>query len=171
MSTTFRRAVASDAATITAIINDAYEVENFFKIGPRTDIDEVTELIGGEGYFLLACDDGGKVLGNVRLTIDGDRGHFSMLAVRPELKGSGIGAQLVAEAERHATAAGCAWMDLEIVNLRLELPGYYGRFGYEVSGTEPWPAAHLHRISRPAHFVLMSKPLPRAMAGNSTEVP
>jgi predicted N-acetyltransferase YhbS len=170
VSAHFRHATALDAPTITEIINAAYEVENFFKNRPRTDLPEITSLIAQTGYFLLACDDG-KVLGNVRLTIDGDRGHFSMLAVRPELKGSGVGARLIAEVERDAAAAGCAWMDLEIVNLRLELPGYYGRFGYEVTGTAEWPADHADRITQPAHFVLMSKRLENAPVPTPTEAP
>lgn len=33
----FRRAKASDVPAITALINLAYEVENFFKIGDRTE--------------------------------------------------------------------------------------------------------------------------------------
>lgn len=167
MSVHFRRAVAGDAPIITDIINAAYKVEAFFKNGPRTDLVEISALARGPGHFIVACDEDGTILGNVRLTVHGGRGHFGMLAVRPELKGRGVGAQLIAEAEREAMAAGCDWMDLEIVNLRTELPAYYGRFGYEVSGAQPWPDDHRDRITQPAHFILMSRPLTRTANGVS----
>ena len=48
-------------------------------------------------------------------------------------------------------------MDLEVVNLREELPPFYQRFGFEVSGTAPFPDPH--KLRRDAHLVVMSKPL------------
>lgn len=62
--------------------------------------------------------------------------------------------------EAFCLGRGCGWLDLEYVNLREELPAFYARFGFEVTGEEPWPEDALDRISRPAHFVTMSKRLP-----------
>ena len=48
-------------------------------------------------------------------------------------------------------------MDIHIVNLREELPGYYRRLGYTEQGTLPF--SQPSRASRPCHFIVMSKDL------------
>jgi hypothetical protein len=53
-------------------------------------------------------------------------------------------------------------MDLTIVNVRQELPGYYQRLGYAVSGTEPIPPDMIGPVTMPCHFVRMTKPLGKA---------
>ena len=52
-------------------------------------------------------------------------------------------------------------MELEVVNLRTELPPFYTRFGYAPSGTRPFPDKEFAKL--PCHFIVMTKPLqPRA---------
>ena len=58
-------------------------------------------------------------------------------------------------------------MDLEVVNLREELPAFYRKFGYRVTGTHPFPA--MERTKLPCHFMVMSKPLV-AESGTAKEV-
>ena len=48
-------------------------------------------------------------------------------------------------------------MDLTLVDVRQELPGYYQRFGYVENGTLPFPPDQVARI--PVHLVRMSKTL------------
>jgi GNAT superfamily N-acetyltransferase len=152
-----REARADEAENVADLVNLAYEVEDFFKVGPRTDEDEVRSVIDRRQF--LVVEDGGRLVACARLSIDGERGHFGMLSVHPEAQGRGLAKALIAEMERRCIEAGCRWLDLEYVNLRDELPAFYGRFGFEVTGEQPWPAEELHRISRPAHFVTMSKTL------------
>jgi hypothetical protein len=47
-------------------------------------------------------------------------------------------------------------MDLTIVNLRKELPGYYRRLGYVENGMLPFPEDQ-HPPKMPCHLVRMSK--------------
>ena len=68
-----------------------------------------------------------------------------------------IGRRLIAEAEEYARAHGCRFMDINVVNLRVELPSFYRALGYEETGTEPFPADSPTKL--PCHFVCMSKPL------------
>jgi hypothetical protein len=49
---TTRTAVSDDATAVAALISLAYRVEDFFKIGDRTDPDEVRARMH-EGAFLL----------------------------------------------------------------------------------------------------------------------
>lgn len=155
-------AQACDAVAINRLINQAYRVEDFFKAGDRTSLAEVVDLIERE-TFLVARDADGAVQGTVRVRTEGERGHFRMLAVAPEAQGSGMGRRLMAAAEAFCAEAGCTWMDLEVASPRTELPAYYEKAGYAVSGTAPWPPGELDQVTRPAHFIVMSKKLePRA---------
>jgi len=53
-----RIATVDDAATVTGIINRAFVVEAFFKIGDRTSREDVVGLMRDRGEFLLAEEDG-----------------------------------------------------------------------------------------------------------------
>jgi hypothetical protein len=48
-------------------------------------------------------------------------------------------------------------MDLQIVNLREELPAFYRKLGYEETGTAPFPTDVVTKL--PCQFVKMSKVL------------
>jgi len=48
-------------------------------------------------------------------------------------------------------------MDLQIVNVRAELPGFYRRLGYVENGTAPFPQGV--PVKLPCHSVKMSKDL------------
>jgi hypothetical protein len=60
-------------------------------------------------------------------------------------------------AEDYCRAHHARGIDLQIVNLRTELPAYYQRFGYTETGTAPFPPNVKTKI--PCHFVIMSKEL------------
>jgi GNAT superfamily N-acetyltransferase len=80
-----------------------------------------------------------------------------MLSVDPSQQGSGLGRALVEAAEDHCRASGCTVMDIDVVNLREELPAFYARLGYVETGTAPFPDPQ--KLKMPAHFILYSKPL------------
>ena len=157
---TFRivAAEACDAVAINRVVNAAYRVEDFFKTGDRTNVREIAEFLLTE-TFLLARDEDDVVVGAVRCSHHDERGHFGMLSVAPEAQGRGLGRVLIEAAEAWARERGCAWMDLEVASPRLELPPFYRRFGYEVTGLSEWPETVLHELKYPAHFVVMSKQL------------
>lgn len=158
MSVQIGPAEACDAVAINRVINAAYRVEDFFKVGDRTNVREVAEFLERE-TFLVARDADDEVVGVVRVSIDGERGHFGMLSVAPAAQGTGLGRTMIAAAEAFARERGCTWMDLEVASPRLELPPFYRKFGYEVSGTAEWPEEALDTLKSPAHFVVMSKTL------------
>ncbi|MEX0784588.1 MAG: GNAT family N-acetyltransferase [Dehalococcoidia bacterium] len=153
-----REARPEEASQVADLVNIAYEVEDFFKVGPRTDTEDVASIIARHRFFVT--EDAERLAACVYVTLEGGRGHFGMLSVHPEAQGKGFAKALIAYLERFCIERGCGYLDLEYVNLREELPAFYRRFGFEVTGEEPWPADELHRISRPAHFVTMSKALP-----------
>lgn len=147
-----------DAVALARLINSAYRVEDFFKAADRTTLDEVRQLLERE-TFLVAREADGSIAGCVRVAAEPPEGHFGMLAVDPAAQGCGLGRRLVAAAEARARAAGCLRMSLEVASPRTELPAYYARLGYRVTGAKPWPAEALHELKAPAHFIVMSKTL------------
>lgn len=151
-----RTAESADAENIASLVNSAFRPERFFIDGDRTNPVKVRALLP-KGKFLLA-EEGSSLIGCVYAELRGERGHFGLLAVDPARQRAGIGARLVAAAEDYCRSAGCRFMDLTMMNLRTELPGYYRRLGYVESGTLPFPDEQ-HPPKIPCHLVRMSKSL------------
>jgi N-acetylglutamate synthase-like GNAT family acetyltransferase len=153
-----RQATSQEAGVLARLINDAFIVEAFFKIGDRTSADEISDLMRDGGEFLVIEDaEPSTLAGCVYLTHTGDRAYFGMLSIDPPRQHQGLGLRLIDAAEARARELGCRFMDIHIVNLREELPAYYRRFGYVESGTLPF--SDPDRSTRPCYFVVMSKPL------------
>ena len=154
----FRDAVDADVPAIVALINRAFEVEAFFKIGDRTDAADVRARMR-RGRFLVAEDAAGQLLATAFVSTKEGRGYFGMLSIDPAQQGRGLGRAFVARIEDECRAAGCAGMEIEVVNLRTELPPLYRKFGYVEDGTRPFPDGD--RSSQPCHFIVMKKDLLR----------
>jgi hypothetical protein len=60
-------------------------------------------------------------------------------------------------AESYCRERGSRFMDIHIVNVRVELPPFYQRRGYVETGTSPFPEDIVTKI--PCHFIVMSKAL------------
>lgn len=147
-----RAAREGDTDAIVSIVNEAYLVEAFFVAGNRTSAAEVRELIHA-GQVYVAHDDE-RVVACVEVASKDGRGYFGMLAVSPAVQGHGLGRRLITFAEDTARSAGCAVMDIKVVNVRGDLIKFYESLGYRVTGTEPY----VHRPAlQPCHFVLMEK--------------
>lgn len=163
-----RTAGPHDAAALAGLINAAFVVEAFFKIGDRTSADEVAALMGAGGEFLVleglprrsgeaATAATGTFTGCVYLKCSGERAYFGMLSIDPTSQRQGAGRRLVDAVESRARERGCRFMDLHIVNLREELIPYYRRLGYAEGRTLPF--SEPERASRPCYFIVMTKPL------------
>jgi ribosomal protein S18 acetylase RimI-like enzyme len=151
-----RPASIDDAHTLAGIINRAFIVEAFFKIGDRTSPGEVAGLMRSGGHFLIAEDDG-LPAGCVLVKTKGATGYFGMLSVDPSQQGKGLGRLLIDASEAYLRDLGCREVEIEVVNLRLELPPIYEKFGYR--RTEERPFTDTDRASQPCHFVVMTKTL------------
>jgi GNAT superfamily N-acetyltransferase len=151
-----RAAQSADAENIARLVNAAFRPERFFIDADRTNPEKIQALLL-KGKFLLA-EQAGRLVACVYIELRGERGYFGLLAVDPARQRTGMGSRLVAEAEEYCRTAGCHFMDLTVVNLRKELPGYYRRRGYVENGTLPFPEDQ-HPPKVPCHLVKMSKPL------------
>lgn len=153
-----RLATRDDTSAIVSLVNRAFEVELFFLNGDRTNVENVMEMME-RGEYLLAESSDGHLVGTVYFERRNDRAYFGMLSVEPALKGTGLGRLLIETVEDHARKLTCVAMDITVVNLRTELPPYYRRFGYEISGELPPPEPMRARSKVPCHLVRMSKSL------------
>jgi GNAT superfamily N-acetyltransferase len=150
-----RSAGERDAGALLDLINRAFAVERFFLDHDRIDLAGV-EMFLKQGAFLIS-EEAGLPEACVYVEVRASRGYFGLLSVDPARQRSGLGKRLIAAAEDYCRQAGCAFMDLQIVNLREELPPFYRKLGYVEMGTAPFPADIATKL--PCHFVKMSKGL------------
>ncbi|HEY6297549.1 MAG TPA: GNAT family N-acetyltransferase [Streptosporangiaceae bacterium] len=83
------------------------------------------------GLLLVDEDEAGELAGTVFGSYDGMRGWVHRLATRPDQRGRGIAAALLAELERRLTALGCPKVNLVIEPDNAGVAGFYARFGYQ----------------------------------------
>lgn len=156
-----RIASSEDAATMAAIINRAFRsAENFFVEENRLDEDEVRNLLSTGTFFAAEADNlmlGCVYVEQIPQETETKRAYLGLLSVDPEQQRGGIGTKLMDAAEDYCRQLGCAFMDIRVVNLRKELPGYYNRRGYFETGTSDFPPHVKTRI--PCHFIEMTKDL------------
>lgn len=151
-----RWAEAGDVDAIARVVNGAFRrAESFFVERDRIDGETLRRMMA-KGKFLLA-EEGGELLGCVYLELRGERAYFGLLAVDPARQRRGLGRRLIREVEDAARGAGCRFMDIQIVNLRAELPPFYWGLGYVETGTAPFPAEVATK--QECYFIIMSKPL------------
>jgi Acetyltransferases len=154
-----RYATSRDIPELVRIINLAYRVEDFFIDGDRTDKKDVETRLSAPGACFIVVDapDMKSLSGAVWVETHAEKGHFAVLSVDPAFQGKGLARLMIESVEYHCRRAGCTALDLEVVDLRDELPAFYAKFGFEPAGTAPFPANE--KLTRPAHLKLMTKSL------------
>jgi GNAT superfamily N-acetyltransferase len=154
-----RYATPNDIPELVRVINLAYRVEDFFIDGNRTNVADVQARIDAAGscFIVVDSDKNDSLAAAVFVDIHDNRGHFAVLSVDPAYQGRGLARLLIEAVEKHCRDAGCHALDIEVVNLRLELPAFYQKFGFTPNGTDVFPANE--KLTREAHLLLMSKPL------------
>lgn len=154
-----RLATPADVPALTRLINTAYRVEAFFINGDRITEPEVLTRIEGDDSDFLVVDApaAGGLTGAVYVERRADHGYFGLLSVDPDVQGTGLGRILVEAAETHCRTAGCRALEIDIVNLRTELPSFYAKFGFAPVGVTPFPAPG--KLKQPVHLIQMRKPL------------
>jgi GNAT superfamily N-acetyltransferase len=154
MNSSVRFASLDDAETITILINSAFRIaEAFFIDEDRIDLESVENHFTSGKFLVAAIDDVPAAC--VYVEPRGDRAYLGLLSVNPARQHSGLGKLLMDAAEEVCLGVGCRFMDLNVVNLRADLFGFYGRRGYVETGTSPFPADVVTKL--PCHFIDMSK--------------
>lgn len=152
-----RYATRNDIPEIVRIINSAFRVEDFFVNGDRTNEHDIALRMADTDvrFLVVDADDSGTLSGVVIVDVHGRRGHFAMLSVDPPFQGRGIARVLMNAVEEYCRAAGCESLDLDVVNLREELPAFYEAMGFAPVDTAPFPDTS--KLRRDAYMVRMTK--------------
>jgi len=114
------------------------------------DAEAIAVLIVALGYDVTAADVRRRLKGTAALVAEKDKvvavlttsttavlhrprpvGRISMMVVAEAARGAGIGAALVAEAEKRLKAAGCGLVEVTSNRRRLRAHAFYERLGYE----------------------------------------
>jgi GNAT superfamily N-acetyltransferase len=154
MNSSVRIGSLDDAEAITTLINSAFRIaEGFFIDEDRIDLQSVRNYFSTGKFLLTAIDDVPAAC--VYIEPRGERAYLGLLSVDPARQHSGLGKLLMDAAEEVCRGLGCRFIDLNVVNLREDLFGFYGRRGYVETGTSPFPADVVTKL--PCHFIDMSK--------------
>jgi ribosomal protein S18 acetylase RimI-like enzyme len=163
------KATLQDIPALNILINSAYRGETSKKgwtteanllEGKRTNEEELTETILNPKNTILKYTENDKIIGSVLLVEKENQLYLGMLTVSPELQNSGIGKQLLAEAENHAKALGLSSIIMTVISVREELIAWYKRHGYVDTGErEAFPESGIHvTVSEvPLEFIYLEK--------------
>jgi len=162
-----RPGIDTDVPRLMAIVNAAYEVESdpaspvaFKKPGlDRLTSDEPLRQAVREGRALVvvAAELPTEPLGVMVYEVAGEAVHFGPFAVSPALQGRRLGSALLDAVEAVAQRAACRRIDIDVVSTRTDVLPVYLKRGYDRVGERPW--VHTDMITRPVHYILLSKPV------------
>ena len=154
-----RSATEDDIPEIVRIINAAFRVEDFFIDGDRTNHADIAARMGDPRvrFLVVDADLPGTLAAAVVVDVHDSHGHFAMLSVDPPLQGRGLARVLMNAIEDYCRSAGCETVEIEVVDLREELPAFYDKMGYAPTDTAPFPDKG--KLRRDAHMVRMVKRL------------
>jgi GNAT superfamily N-acetyltransferase len=124
-----RRGVAGDVAGVTSCVCEAY-VPYIERIGkqPGPMLEDYAEVFKRAHVHVAVIAD--RVVGAIVLTTTEDGFHVDNVAVRPAVKGLGVGRRLLEFAEGEARRQGHASICLATHELMTENRALYERIGY-----------------------------------------
>lgn len=146
----FRTATHDDIPALIALVTSAYRgqasragwtTEADILDGQRVDADGLRADLDAPRSVILLAEQAGRMVGCCHLADEHGHGYFGMFAVDPQQQGSGLGKQLMAEAERFVHSQwGLTTMQMTVIDCRAELIAFYERRGYVRTGiTKPFP--------------------------------
>jgi uncharacterized protein len=141
-----RSASVSDAASLAGLWRAAG-----LRFHPELVQSELASTARQE-LVLVHEDERGEITGTVFGAFDGVRGWVRRLATRPDRRGRGIAAALLAELERRLLAIGCPKVNLLIEPDNASVASFYARLGYrreELLFMEKWLVPEPGRVVIP----------------------
>lgn len=143
MTLTFRDATRADVPRIVALLAD----DALGQGRESTDIAPYLaafDALQGEGgnHLIVGTDASGTVMATYQLTLISGlsraaarRAQVEAIRVDAALRGQGLGAAMMADAETRARAAGCTLMQLTTDNTRTRARAFYERLGFTATHT------------------------------------
>ena len=138
VSAEIRQAVASEAIFVLGCVSAAFAAyRNDYTPGAYADT--VPPIAAFERRFremtVFIADSHGAVIGTVGCSVvSAEEGHLRGMAVLPSAEGSGVGAELLAAAERFLARQGCSRITLDTTQVLRRAIRFYERNGYVATG-------------------------------------
>ena len=147
---TFRHATPDDIDAIVDLVQSAYRgdasrvgwtTEADILDGQRIDATMLTSMLANPIASFLLAKRNDTLIACCELQDKGDVAYFGMFSVTPSAQGSGIGKDVLAEAERIARDEWqCEQMEMTVIDVRDSLIAWYERRGYARTGLHsPFP--------------------------------
>lgn len=136
-----RLATRAESAAVAELIRAAFE-EYRGRLAPESGaLGETSETIAAAfaDHAVIVAEAKGRLVGCVLATRQGEALYLGRFAVHPDVRQHGIASRLLAEAERHARAAGATSLALGV---RIALPDnfrYFAARGFCEVGREAHP--------------------------------
>ncbi|MEV6932618.1 GNAT family N-acetyltransferase [Dactylosporangium sp. NPDC051485] len=171
---TFREAAPGDVPRLVELVQSAYRGESSragwtteadLLDGQRADPDMVAAAIADPAGAVLVAETAGELVACCQIERRDGHAYFGMFAVDPARQAAGLGAAVLAEAERRARDG---WqvteMRMTVIVQREDLIAWYVRRGYARTGVlSPFPYGD-ERFGRPRRsdlaFETLTKSLP-----------
>jgi ribosomal protein S18 acetylase RimI-like enzyme len=128
MTTTFRPYAPSDFETLYAIDHQCFDRELAY---PRSELRNYLRLPGGE---CLIAESGGQVAAFIVVAHQNRLGYIVTLDVLESYRRQGVGALLLAEAERRLAAGGVRAVELETATDNASAIAFWQKHGYRTRG-------------------------------------
>lgn len=139
-SITFRLATIDDQQNAIQIWHDAGLTR------PHNDPDlDFSFAVNGSASDVLLAIQNNKIIATCMVGHDGHRGSIYYLAVSPNLQGSGLGKQLMQQAEDYLVKKGVWKINLFVRHGNEKVLNFYDKQGYE-----PIQAASLAKVINPS---------------------
>ena len=140
MTVAFREARREDVPAIVALLTDDSlgATREGGGMAPYLDAFDAMRAEAGNTLIVGVRDD--RIVATFQLTLitglslrAARRAQVESVRVAADLRGEGVGALLMAEAEARARAAGCSLIQLTTNRTRVDAHRFYDRLGYEPS--------------------------------------
>ena len=136
----FRNATRADVPAIVALLADDPLGKGREGAAADAYLAAFDEIIANPMHQLIVGEDQGRVVACAQLTIlaglsrgGARRGLVEAVRVAADLRSLGVGAQLMAECEARARAAGATVLQLTTDKSRVRAHGFYARLGFAAS--------------------------------------
>ncbi|MTH66769.1 GNAT family acetyltransferase [Agromyces bracchium] len=111
-----------------------------------------------ELFLVAVAGDDDAVVGTAMVGYEGHRGWVNYLAVDAAHRGGGLGARLMAEAERLLLERGCPKLNLQVRSTNTAVIEWYRRLGYELDGAVGLGKRLIPDGPRPGHDAAAPRP-------------
>lgn len=159
-------AQSQDAPTIKMLVESAYRGDSA-RMGwtheadlltdERIPLAEIERQLADPAVTILTARRDGAIVGCVATTRkDAGLAYLGMLSVSPAMQSAGVGDGLRRAAEGAAREAGAERMEIQVIDSRKSLIGWYERCGYRRTGeARPYPTPQ----DPPVRFAVLEKAL------------